>query len=76
MAVFHQSPWEWPHESDGVCDGSTHGGKKMVHSMTYAPMPQHIDFRLQIALSALLGVYLWYTDVANAFAEADYPEQI
>jgi hypothetical protein len=52
--------WVWlystkPHENDrnkvrGVCDGSYRGGKTMVHGATYAPTPQHIDFRLQIAL--------------------------
>jgi hypothetical protein len=78
--------WVWlysikPHESDrkkvrGVCDGSTRGGKTMVHGATYAPTPQQIYVRLQIALSALMGVYLWHVDVANAFAEADCHDQI
>jgi hypothetical protein len=78
--------WVWlylikPHENDhekvrGVCDGSTRGGKPMVHGATYAPTPRHIDFRLQIALSTLLGMYLWHADVTIAFAEADHPQQI
>jgi hypothetical protein len=78
--------WVWlysikPHNNDrkkvrGVCDGSTCGGKTMDHGATYAPTPQHIDFRLQNALAALLGVYFWHADVTNAFAEADRPEQI
>jgi hypothetical protein len=42
----------------------------MVHGAIYAPTPQQIDFRLQIALSALLGMYLWHADVTNVFAEA------
>jgi hypothetical protein len=60
--------WVWlysikPHENDhkkvrGVCDGSTLSGNTMVHGPTYAPTPQPIDFLLQIALSALLGMYL------------------
>jgi hypothetical protein len=48
----------------------------MVHGATYAPTPQQIDFRLQIGLSALLGMYLWHADVTNAFSKADFPEQI
>jgi hypothetical protein len=60
----------------GVCDGSTYGGKTMVHGATYAPTPQHIGLRLQITLSALLVMLLWHTDVTNAFAESDRPEQI
>jgi hypothetical protein len=78
--------WVWlysvkPHDNKrkkvrGFCDGSTRGGNTMVHGATYAPMPQHIDVRLQIALSALMGMYLWHTDVTNAFAEAELPEQM
>jgi hypothetical protein len=58
--------WVWlysikPHENDckkvvGVCDGSTRGGKTMVHGTTYTPIPQQIDLRLQIDLSALLDM--------------------
>jgi hypothetical protein len=70
-----------PHQNNrkkvgGVCDGSTLGGKTMIHGATYAPTPQQIDFRLQIALSAILGMYLWYADLMNAFAEAERPEQM
>jgi hypothetical protein len=78
--------WIWlysikPHETDrkkvrGLCGISTRGGKTMVHGATYAPTSQQINFRLQIALSALLGMYFWHTDVTNAFAKADHPEQI
>jgi hypothetical protein len=77
--------WVWlysikPHENDlnkvrGVCDGSTHGGKTMVHGAMYAPMPQQIDSCLKISLPALLGMYLWHADVTNAFSESDRPEQ-
>jgi hypothetical protein len=70
-----------PHENDckkvrGVCDGSTHGGQKMVHGVTYAPTLQQIDICLQIDLSALLGMYTWHTDFTNALAEAECPVQI
>jgi hypothetical protein len=78
--------WVWlysvkPHKNNrkkvrGVCNISTRGGKAMVHGATYAPTPKQIDVRLQIAFSALLGMYLWYADVINAFAEAERPEQI
>jgi hypothetical protein len=60
--------WVWlysikPHENDrkkvrGVFDGSNRCGKTMVHGATYAPTPQQIDFSVQIALSAFLGMYL------------------
>jgi hypothetical protein len=51
-----------PHENNrkkvrGVCDGSTCGGKTMIHGATYAPTPQQMDFRLQIAPVATLGMY-------------------
>jgi hypothetical protein len=82
-SVFY---WVWvysikPHENNrkkvrGVCDGSTRGGKIIIHGATYSPMPQQIDFRLQIALAATLGMYLWHADVTNAFAEAELPEQM
>jgi hypothetical protein len=82
-SVFY---WVWlysikPHENKrkkvrGVCDGSTRGGKPMIHGATYAPTPHKIDFRLQLALAATLGVYLWHSDVTNAFAEAERPEQM
>jgi hypothetical protein len=78
--------WVWfysikPHQNNrkkvrGVCDGSTHGGKTMIHGATYAPMPQKIYFRLQISLAATLGMYLWHADVTNAFAEAERPKQM
>jgi hypothetical protein len=78
--------WVWlylikPHKNDrnkvrGVCDGYTRGGKTMVHGATYAPTPQKIDVLLQIALSVLLGMYLWHANVTNAFTEVDRPEQI
>jgi hypothetical protein len=50
-----------PHENDrkkvrGVCDGSTRGEKTMFRGVSYAPTPHHIHFRLQIALSAFLGM--------------------
>jgi hypothetical protein len=48
----------------------------MVHGATYATTPQQIEFRLQIALSTLLGMYLRNADVTNAFTEADHPKQI
>jgi hypothetical protein len=48
----------------------------MVHGATNAPTPQQINFHLQIALSALLGMYIWQADVINAFAEAERPEHI
>jgi hypothetical protein len=51
-------------------------GKTMIHGATYAPTPQKIDFRLQLALSDTLGMYLWYADFTNAFAEAERPEQM
>jgi hypothetical protein len=82
-SVFY---WVWlysikPHENNhkkvrGVCDGSTHGVKTMINGATYAPMPQKIDFRMQIALAATLGMYLWQADVTNAFAEDERPEQM
>jgi hypothetical protein len=64
-----------PHDNDrkkvrGICDGSTRGDKTMIHEATYVPTPQHIYFRLQITLSALLGKHLWQADVTNACAEA------
>jgi hypothetical protein len=70
-----------PHENNrkkvrGVCDGSTRGGKTMIHGATYAPTPHQIDFRLQLALAASLGMYLWHADVTNAFAKAERPEQM
>jgi hypothetical protein len=78
--------WVWlysikPHENNGkkvrgVCEESTRGGTTMVHGATYAPTPQQIDVCLQIALSALLGMYLWHSDVTNAFTEAERPEQM
>jgi hypothetical protein len=82
-SVFY---WVWlysikPHENNrkkvrGTCDGSTRGGKTMIHGATYAPTPQQIDFSLQIALAATLGMYLWHADVTNAFTEADRPEKM
>jgi hypothetical protein len=82
-SVFY---WVWlysikPHENNrkkvrGVCDGFTRGGKTMIHGATYAPTPRKIDFRLQIALAATLGMYLWHADVTNAFAEAESPYQM
>jgi hypothetical protein len=48
----------------------------MVHGATYAPTPHQIDVRLQIVLSALLGMYIWHTDVTNAFAKAESPDQM
>jgi hypothetical protein len=48
----------------------------MVHGATYAPTPQQIDVRIQIARSALLGMYLWHADVTNSFAKAEIPEKI
>jgi hypothetical protein len=78
--------WVWlysikPHENNRkkvrcICDGSTRGGKTMINGAAYAPTPQKIDFRLQIALAATLGMYLWHADVTNDFAEADHPEKM
>jgi hypothetical protein len=70
-----------PHENNhkkvrGVCDGSTRGGKTMIHGETYAPTPQQIDFRLQIALAATVGMYLCHADVTNASDEAERPYQM
>jgi hypothetical protein len=48
----------------------------MIHGATYAPTPQQIDFRIQIALSTTLGMFLFNADVSNAFAEADRPKQM
>jgi hypothetical protein len=48
----------------------------MIHGAMYAPTPQHIDLRLKISLSALMGMYLWYADITNAFAESEHPEQM
>jgi hypothetical protein len=59
-----------------ACDGSTRGGQTMVHGAIYAPTPQQIDFRFQIALSELIGMYLWHVDVTNAFSEAEHTRQI
>jgi hypothetical protein len=39
-------------------------------------MHHQIEFRLQTALAVTLGVYLWYADVTNAFAEAERLEQM
>jgi hypothetical protein len=69
------------HENDrkkarGVCDGSNRGGKIIFHGATNAPTPHQIDVHLQIALSALLGMYLWHVDVTNAFTKVDCPNQI
>jgi hypothetical protein len=68
-----------PHENKrkkvpGVCDGSTHGGQTMIHGATYAPTPQQIYFRIQIALAKTLGMLLFHADVSNAFAGADRPK--
>jgi hypothetical protein len=78
--------WVWlysikPHENNrkkvrGVCDGSTRGGQTLIHGATYAPTPQQIDFRIQIALATTLGMFLFHADVLNAFAEADRPKQM
>jgi hypothetical protein len=70
-----------PHEKNrkkvrGICDGSTRGGNTMIHGATYAPTTQQIYFRLQIALAATLGMYLWNAYFTNAFAEAERPEQM
>jgi hypothetical protein len=70
-----------PHENNrkkvrDVCDGSTRGGQTMTHGATYAPTPQQIAFRIQIALATTLGMFLFHTDVSNAFAEADRPKQM
>jgi hypothetical protein len=48
----------------------------MIHGATYAPTPQQIDVRLQIALAVTLGMYLWHADVTNAFAEDERLEQM
>jgi hypothetical protein len=82
-SVFY---WVWlysikPHENNrkkviGVCDGSTRGGKTMIHGATYAPTPQKSEFRLQLGLASMLGMYLWHADVTNAFAEAERPYQM
>jgi hypothetical protein len=78
--------WVWlyfikPHENNhkkvrGVCDGSTCGGKIMTNGATYAPTPQKIDFCLQIALSATLGMYIWHADAMHAFNKAERSEQM
>jgi hypothetical protein len=48
----------------------------MVHGATYAPTPHRIDFHIQMALTANLGMYLGHTNVSNAFAEAEHPKQM
>jgi hypothetical protein len=78
--------WVWlysikPHENNrkkvrGVCDGSTRGGKTMIHGATYAPTPQHIYFRIRISITTTLGLFLWHADVLNAFAEANRQKQM
>jgi hypothetical protein len=78
--------WVWlysikPHENNhnkvrGVCEGSTCGGQTMIHGATYAPTPQQIDFRIEIALATTLGMFLFHADVSNAFGEADQPKQM
>jgi hypothetical protein len=59
-----------PHDKNrkkvqGFCDGSTCGGQTMVHSATYAPTPQQIEFRIQMALAVNLGMYYlaWYSSL-------------
>jgi hypothetical protein len=69
-----------PHENDrkkvrGVCDGSSRGGAQVL-GHTFAPTPDMIDFRMQVALSAIRGLTIYLADVSNAFAEADRPEQM
>jgi hypothetical protein len=44
----------------------------MLTGATYAPTPQQIDSRIQMALAANLGMYVWHIDVSNAFAEAEH----
>jgi hypothetical protein len=48
----------------------------MVQGATYAPTPQQIDFRIQMALTANLDMYLWHADLSNAFAEAERTNQM
>jgi len=58
-----------------VCDGSAHGGQAFVSGATYTPTKQRVESRNMLALSALLGLFLWHSDVANAFTESDEPLQ-
>jgi hypothetical protein len=81
-AIFH---WIWIYsiktqennrkKDRAVCDGSTRGGAAHVTGHTYAATPAMIDFRLQLAISALRGYTVYHSDVSNAFAEAGHPEQ-
>jgi hypothetical protein len=81
-AIFY---WVWiysikTHENDrkkarAVCDGSTRGSLSVIHGQTFAPTPDMVDFRLQLALSAVFGLQLFCADVGNAFAEATAPKQ-
>jgi hypothetical protein len=81
-ALFY---WVWvyiikTHENNrkkarAVCDGSTRGQASVVHGYTYAPTPDMMDFRLQVALAAIWNLQLFSADVHNAFAEANRPKQ-
>jgi hypothetical protein len=60
-----------------VCDGSsTRGGAAHISGHTFAPTPDMIDLRLQVALVAQRGLALYHADVSNTFAEAARPEQM
>jgi hypothetical protein len=59
-----------------VCDGFTRGGAAKISGHTFAPTPDMIDLRLQIALAAQRGLILYHADVSNAFAAAERPEQM
>jgi hypothetical protein len=60
----------------GVCDGSTRGGKTMIHGATYAPTPQQINFSIRIYIATTLGMFLWHADALNTSAEADRLNQM
>jgi hypothetical protein len=63
-------------KAQAVCDGSTRGAAAKISGHTFAPTPDMIDVRLQIALAAQHSLILYHTDVSNAFAEAEHPEQM
>ena len=82
-AVFY---WVWVYKikemennrkkARAVCDCSTRGGAAHISGHTFAPTPDMVDLRLQVALAAQRGFTLYHADVSNAFAEAPRPEQM
>jgi hypothetical protein len=74
--------WAWlysikPHKNDrkkvrGVCDGSTHGGKTMVHGATYAPICHN---RLISAFKSLCQ-HLWVCTSGTLMSPMHSPTQV